>query len=143
MPRGRLFVGVLLPFAAAYFVSYVCWLISPLIAGSLTSQFNLSLGDLGWLGSSYFLALIAAQLPIGGLIDRHGPRRVQSGCLLIAAAGAVIYALAGSFPVLMLGLGRVMIGIVVATILIAGLLGRIPPPDPGWRQSCRLAPIGN
>jgi len=119
MPRWRLFVCVLLPFAAAYYVSYIFWLISPLIASSLAKDLNLRSSDLGLLGSSYFLALMAAQLPIGALIDRHGPRRVQSLCLMIAAAGGAIFALAGTFPVLMLG--RAMIGIGVATILIAGL----------------------
>ena len=119
MPRWCLFVCVLLPFAAAYCVSYVCWLIDPLIASSLTKDFNLSSGDLGLLGSSYFLALMVGQLPFGALIDRHGPRRVQSICLMFSAAGAVVYALADTLPVLILG--RIMIGVGVSTILIAGL----------------------
>ncbi len=119
MPRCRQIVFVLLPFAAAYHISYICWLISPLIAGSLTKELNLSLSDLGLLGSSYFLALMAAQLPLGILIDRHGPRKVQSACLMIAAAGAVIFALGDTLAVLILG--RIMIGLGVATILTAGL----------------------
>ena len=142
MPRWRLIVFVLLPFAAAYYVSYVFWLISPLMASSLASELNLSSSDLGMLGSSYFLALIAAQLPIGVLIDRHGPRRVQSVCLMIAAAGGVIFALAGSFPVLMLG--RVMIGAGLATILIAGLKSIAVwfPPDKVATANALLVSIG-
>ena len=85
----------------------------------MTRELNLSSSNLGMLGSSYFLALIAAQLPIGILIDRHGPRKVQSFCLMIAAAGAVIFALGDTLAMLMLG--RIMIGLGVATILIAGL----------------------
>ncbi len=119
IPRWRLFVCVLLPFGAAYYVSYVFWLISPLIAGSLTSELNLSSSDLGWFASSYVFALMVAQLPIGGLIDRHGSRQVQSACLIFAAAGAIVFALGDTLAVLILG--RIMIGLGVATILIAGL----------------------
>ena len=142
MPRWRLFVCVLLPFAAAYYVSYIFWLISPLIASSLAKDLNLRSSDLGLLGSSYFLALMAAQLPIGALIDRHGPRRVQSLCLMIAAAGGAIFALAGTFPVLMLG--RAMIGIGVATILIAGLksIAIWFPPDKVATANGLLVSIG-
>ena len=116
MPYWRLVVCVLLPFAAAYYVSYVFWLISPLISTSLPRDLNLSSRDLGVLGSSYFLALMVAQLPLGVLIDRHGPRRVQSICLMIAAAGAVIFALGDTLAVLIVG--RIMIGFGVATVLI-------------------------
>ena len=119
MPRWRLVACVLLPFGTAYYVSYIFWLISPLIAGSLTKELNLSSRDLSTLGSSYLLALMVAQLPIGILIDHHGPRRVQSFCLTIAAAGAVISAFGDTLVVLILG--RIMIGLGVATTLIAGL----------------------
>ena len=119
MPLWRLVACVLLPFGAAYYVSYFFWLISPLIASPLAGDLNLSSSDLGWVASCYVLALMGAQLPIGVLIDRHGPRRVQSGCLIIAAAGAVIFALGDTLAVLIIG--RSMIALGVATILIAGL----------------------
>ncbi len=119
MPRWRLVVCVLLPFAAAYYVSYVFWLISPLISGTLARELSLSSSDLGLLSSSYFVALMAAQLPVGALIDRHGPRQVQGFCLMVAAAGAVVFARGDTLAVLILG--RIMIGLGVATILIAGL----------------------
>ena len=109
----------MLPFGAAYYISYVFWLIGPLIASSLTRELNLSSSDLALLASCYVLALMVAQLPIGVFIDRHGPRRVQSVCLIIAAAGAVIFALGDTLAVLILG--RIMIGLGVAPILIAGL----------------------
>ena len=119
MPHWHLVVCVLLPFAAAYYVSYVFWLISPLISTSLARGLNLSSSDLGVLGSSYVLALMVAQLPLGVLIDRHGPRRVQSVCLMIATAGAVIFVLGDTLAALIVG--RIMIGFGVATVLITGL----------------------
>jgi MFS family permease len=59
------------------------------------------------------------QLPLGVLLDRYGPRRVQSACLLFAAAGAGVFACAEGLPGLMLG--RALIGVGVATALMSSL----------------------
>lgn len=119
MAAWRAFVLVLLPFAAGYFLSYVFRTINALIAGELTHELGLSPADLGLLTSVYFLAMAAVQIPLGMLLDRHGPRRVQSGCLVFAAAGAVIFACATSMPGLIVG--RALIGVGVATALMASL----------------------
>jgi predicted MFS family arabinose efflux permease len=67
----------------------------------------------------YFLIFGAAQIPIGILLDRFGPRRVQSGLLLIAALGAALFGASNGF--LSLLLARAMIGLGVAAALMAGL----------------------
>lgn len=119
MSAWRPFVLVLLPFAAGYYLSYVFRTINALIAGTLTRELSLSAADLGLLTSVYFLAMAAVQLPLGVLLDRFGPRRVQSTCLLFAAVGAGVFAGAGGLTGLMLG--RALIGIGVATALMASL----------------------
>ena len=118
-PGWRLTATVLLPFAAGYYLSYVFRTINALIADALQADAGLGPGDLGLLTSTYFLAMAVVQLPVGILLDRHGPRRVQSGCLLIAAAGAVVFGLSHS----LLGLlaGRTLIGIGLGAALMAGL----------------------
>ena len=119
MSGWRPFVQVLLPFAAAYFLSYVFRTINALIAGTLTRELSLSAADLGLLTSVYFLAMAAVQLPLGVLLDRYGPRRVQSACLLFAAVGAAVFACAEGLLGLMLG--RALIGVGVATALMSSL----------------------
>ena len=94
MSRGRLIVCVLLPFAAGYYLSYLFRTINALIAGDLTAELNLSAADLGFLTSVYFLVFAAVQLPLGALLDRYGPRTIQSALLLLASAGALVFALA-------------------------------------------------
>jgi MFS family permease len=74
---------------------------------------------LGLLTSVYFLIFAAAQIPIGILLDRFGPRRVQSALLLVAAAGAGLFAMSTGF--LSLLMARAMIGLGVAAALTAGL----------------------
>ena len=64
---------VFLPFVAAYYLSFLFRTINATVAGSLTSEFGLSAGDLGLLTSVYYLTFAAAQLPIGILLDRYGP----------------------------------------------------------------------
>ena len=68
--------------------------------------------------SVYFLVFAAAQLPFGVLLDRHGPRTIQSALLLLASAGALVFALADGLVGLMLG--RALIGLGVALALMAG-----------------------
>lgn len=114
-----LITRVFFPFAAGYYLSYLFRTISALIAGPLTAQFALAPGSLGLLTSAYFLTFAAAQLPVGVLLDCYGPRRVQSGLLLIAAAGAALFAV--SDGVLSLLIGRALIGLGVAAALTAGL----------------------
>ena len=65
------------------------------------------------------MTFAAAQIPIGALLDRYGPRRVQSALLLIAAAGAAFFATSERF--LPLIVARAMIGVGVAASLTAGL----------------------
>ncbi|MFM9848034.1 MAG: MFS transporter [Hyphomicrobiaceae bacterium] len=119
MLAWRPFVLILLPFTAGYFLSYVFRTINALIAGALTNELGLSPADLGLLTSVYFLAMAAVQMPLGVLLDRYGPRRVQSACLILAAAGAAVFACASNMLGLLLG--RALIGVGVAAALMASL----------------------
>lgn len=115
----RLIVCVFLPFAAGYYLSYLFRSINALISGQLSSELGLSAADVGLLTSVYFLVFAAAQIPIGMLLDRYGPRRVQSALLLAAAFGAAMFA--RSTGLLSLLTARALIGLGVAAALTAGL----------------------
>jgi MFS family permease len=117
--RPRLIICVLLPFAAGYYLSYLFRTINALIAGDLASELGLSAADLGFLTSVYFLVFAAMQLPLGALLDRHGPRVIQSGLLLLASVGALVFALAEGLVGLVIG--RALLGLGVALALMAGL----------------------
>jgi MFS family permease len=119
MSRVRLIACVLLPFAAGYYLSYLFRTINALIGGDLTAELNLGASDLGFLTSVYFLVFAAVQLPLGALLDRHGPATIQSTLLLVASAGALVFALADGL--LGLVIGRALLGLGVALALMAGL----------------------
>lgn len=89
------------------------------MAAPLTAELGLGAGDLGLLTSVYFVTFAVAQIPIGILLDRYGPRRIQSVLLVVAATGSALFAMSDHF----LGLlaGRALIGLGVAAALTAGL----------------------
>ncbi|WFU39181.1 MFS transporter [Bradyrhizobium sp. CB82] len=119
LPNWRLVLNVFLPFAAGYYLSYLFRTINSLISEPMAADLGLDAGSLGLLTSVYFLIFGAAQIPIGILLDRFGPRRVQSALLLAAALGAALFGASNGF--LSLLLARAMIGLGVAAALMAGL----------------------
>ncbi|MEF8700374.1 MAG: MFS transporter [Candidatus Accumulibacter sp. UW20] len=112
-----LWLKLFLPFAGAYFLSYLYRTANAVIGPVLSSQFALGAGELGLLTSAYFLSFAAAQLPLGMLLDRFGARRVESGLLLIAASGAAVFALGQGIADL--AIGRGLIGLGVSACLMA------------------------
>ncbi|ANW02748.1 MFS transporter [Bradyrhizobium icense] len=114
-----LVLRVFLPFVAAYYLSFLFRTINATIAAPLTNEFGLGADDLGLLTSIYFLTFAAAQIPIGVLVDRYGPGKIQSVVLMAAAAGAALFAVADNFWLLLLG--RALIGFGASAALTAGL----------------------
>ena len=119
LPKWRLILSVFLPFAAGYYLAYLFRTINAAISPALVSDFGLDAAETGLLASIYFLVFGLTQLPIGVLLDRLGPRRVQGVLLVIAAGGATLFGTASSFPELLVA--RAMIGLGVAGSLMAGL----------------------
>lgn len=119
LSKWRLILAVFLPFAAGYYLSYLFRTINASISPLLASGFGLGAAETGLLASVYFVVFAAAQIPIGVLLDRYGPRRVQSVLLVIAVGGATLFGNADSFAELLIG--RAMIGIGVAGALMSGL----------------------
>lgn len=116
--RGpNLWLRVVLPFSVGYFLSYLYRTVNAVLAPQLTAAVGLSAADLGLLTSVYFLSFGLVQLPLGILLDRFGARRVESGLLLAAAAGAWLFAAGASREELILG--RVLIGFGVSACLMA------------------------
>ncbi len=107
---------VFLPFAAGYFMSYLFRTVNAVISPNLVADLGLTAADLGLLTSVYFLTFALFQLPLGMLLDRFGPRRVETGLLLFAGAGAALFALAESLEGLILG--RALIGLGVSACLM-------------------------
>ena len=110
---------VALPFLAGYFVSYFYRSINAIIGPEIAREFALSAGGLGLLTGIYFFAFALFQLPLGVLLDRYGPRRVNATLLLIAAAGGLWFAFGRSAAELTAA--RAVIGLGVSGCLMSTL----------------------
>src|ERR1035437_641983 len=108
---------VFLCFAAAYVLSYAFRSINAVIAPALMQDLGLSNADLGLLTSAYFISFACVQLPLGVWLDKYGPRRTEAALLILAAAGAAVFAMSTSL--LSLWIGRALIGAGVSSCLMA------------------------
>lgn len=107
---GRIAATVLLPFGCGYFLSYLFRAVNAVVAPDLMRDVGLSTEGLGLLTSAYLIAFAAFQPPLGILLDKYGPRRVQAALLLVAAAGAALFGFAESEAVLILARGMIGLG---------------------------------
>ncbi len=117
----RTAIVVFLAFAFAYFFSALVRAITATLSPTLTREFGLSAQELGLLAGGYFLGFAATQLPLGTLLDRHGPKKVILWFLLVAVAGCLAFSLATSFSGLLAA--RVLCGVGVSACLMAPLTG--------------------
>ena len=114
-------VLVFFVFACGYFLSCLLRAITATLSPLLTSEFNLLAGDLGLLAGGYFLGFASMQIPLGYLLDKHGPKNIVSSFLLIAIVGTASFALAQSFAGLLIS--RILIGAGVSACLMGPLTG--------------------
>ncbi len=115
---SRLILTIMLPFSLCYFLSYLYRAVNAVIAPDLVADIGLDAGELGLLTAAYLIGFAGFQIPLGLLLDRFGPRKVQAVLLCVGAVGAVLFSLAASKWGL--SFGRMLIGIGSAGGLMAG-----------------------
>lgn len=64
------------------------------IAPELARDVGLDAAGLGLVSAAFFGAFALAQIPVGAALDRFGARRTVAGPMLLAVAGAALFALA-------------------------------------------------
>lgn len=130
----KLMIVVWLPFACGYFLSYAFRTINAVISTHLVRDLGLSPGQLGLLTATYFFTFALAQIPLGVMLDRYGPRRIETALLLFAAVGAGIFSVAKDFGPLLLA--RAFIGLGVSACLMASIKAFVQ-----WFPISRLASL--
>ena len=117
-PGWPVILSVLVPFAAGYFLSYLFRAANAVVAPDLVRDIGIDAGQLGLLTAAYLLVVALFQIPLGILLDRYGPRRVQTVLVAIGAVGAAMFATGDSAATLMLA--RAIIGLGFAGSLMSG-----------------------
>ena len=108
-------------FAFGFFISNLLRSITATLTPVLSSEFDLTAGNLGLLAGGYFLGFSLMQIPAGFLLDKYGPKKVVAYFLLIALVGTISFAFAKSFTGLLIS--RFFIGVGVAACLMGPLTG--------------------
>ena len=107
MSRRTAMLSVLI---AMFFFSFFYRTSPAVIAPYLSREFSLGAERLGLLSSIFFAVFAAVQVPLGPALDFIGPRRVIASLGSLGALGSLIFALAPSFEVCLIGRGLIGLG---------------------------------
>lgn len=115
--------------AAGYTASQFYRASPAVIAPDLMRDLSLSSEAVGGIAGMYFLVFGLAQLPVGVMLDRFGPRVSMSALLMLAVAGAVAFALAETGRGLAVGRGLMGLGCAAGLMGALVVIGRWFPPE--------------
>ncbi len=113
---GSLVLRVMVPLGAGFFLSNLFRSLNAVISPYLIADLHLSAQALGLLVSMYFFTSAVFQAPLGLLMDRYGPRRVQGTLMVVATVGILMFGLSSNFAVMLAG--RAIMGIGAAGALM-------------------------
>ena len=119
----KLVLTAFLPFALGYFLSFLFRSLNAVVAPVLRGELGLDDAAIGVITSIYLATFALAQLPAGVALDRFGPRRVAPLMLMLAALGAMVFAL--GHDALTLSIGRGLIGLGVSVALMSGFKANV------------------
>ncbi|HUV60230.1 MAG TPA: MFS transporter [Desulfatiglandales bacterium] len=109
-------IWMLLPLSLLFFLSQFYRATSAVIASELMQDLSLTAENLGFLSSVFFYAFALIQIPMGAAMDIFGAKRLILFLSSVGIVGAIIFALAHSFPVALIG--RALIGVGMACALM-------------------------
>lgn len=115
--------------AGAYTISQFSRNAIGVVAPDMARELSLSAAETGLLSSVFFLAFAAAQIPLGILMDRIGPKKVMVWSTALIVLGTVIFSWGYSLWVLVSG--RLLLGLGCSSFLMAPLLiyNKTFPPE--------------
>ena len=115
---------ILLSALLSFFAVAVTFFAVPPLVPELARRFALSHLEIGILMGAIAVPAIFLSIPLGAAIDRWPARAVGNGGLLAMVVGSVIFALAPSYAVLLVGRLIFGIGGLVINLLLARLITR-------------------
>lgn len=89
------------------------------VARDISADFHLSALQLGTLSSMFFIVYALAQIPLGILLDRLGGKIVVCVLGVVTTAGSILFALAPSYNLALLG--RMLLGIGTSCVLMGSM----------------------
>lgn len=92
-----------------YAYQYILRVMPNIMLNDIMQQFGISAATFGQFSGVYYIGYSLIHLPIGILLDRHGPKKVMTTCILLTVAGLMplLFAEHWAFPIA----GRFLIGL--------------------------------
>lgn len=92
-----------------YAYQYILRVMPNIMLSDILQQFHIDTAIFGQYSGVYYIGYSLMHLPIGIMLDRFGPRKIMTGCMLLMVAGLlpIIFADHWIYPVL----GRALIGV--------------------------------
>lgn len=92
-----------------YAYQYVLRVMPSIMLHDISQQFHIDATVFGQFSGVYYIGYSLVHLPIGIMLDRFGPRKIMSGCILLTVIGLlpIIFAEYWVYPII----GRGLVGI--------------------------------
>lgn len=92
-----------------YAFQYILRVMPNSLINDIMQQFDIGAGTFGQFSGIYYIGYSLLHLPLGIMLDRYGPRRVMSGCILLTVIGLspLMFANHWIYPIT----GRFLIGL--------------------------------
>ena len=92
-----------------YAYQYILRVMPNIMLPNIMQQFNIDAAVFGQFSGAFYIGYCLLHLPIGIMLDRHGPRKVMSACILLTVIGLLplIFTEHWIYPII----GRFLIGV--------------------------------
>ncbi|MDN3505397.1 MAG: MFS transporter [Rhabdochlamydiaceae bacterium] len=112
-------ITLLIFYSLAACLSVFVQVMTALVELPFDDTFALGSQQLAFLTSLFFFFLAVSLIPVGILIDKFGPKIIQTALLFIGGIGILIFALAHEYYLLVIG--RILMGIGMSSGFVTGL----------------------
>ncbi|WP_042280560.1 MFS transporter [Candidatus Protochlamydia sp. R18] len=109
MPTSRLAAWVMWIVASIFYAyQYLLRVMPNIVIDDIMQQFQIGAATIGQFSGIYYIGYSLMHLPLGILLDRYGPRKIMSICILLTVIGLLplIFATHWIYPIA----GRALIG---------------------------------
>ncbi len=127
---GNLLPWVICGLAAIFYCyEYLLRVTPSVMVPQLMDSFDIPAGALGHLIAFYYYAYVPAQIPVGVLMDRYGPRRILTMAVLACAIGTFLFGGTNTYWIAASGRFLVGLGSAFAFVGVLKLASAWLPPN--------------